>query len=112
MFYAVYENGAIDMKPTFEMLHKSEYTLFYARLHIVGSCKYYYLLNSKCETTPLQLNGCKLHSIIQRNECGFLYVEMEVERPRGEIEIVEIYRQKYFYFSPLTIAASVIRTMH
>ena len=112
MFFAVYENGAIDMKLSFEMLHKSGKILFYAQSQVVGSCKYYRLLNSKCESTPLALNGCKVHRIIQYDNHGELYVVLEVELSNGDVECVEVYRQYGFYFPPLTMVASVFRTIH
>ena len=112
MFFAVYENGAIEMKLSFEMLHKSDYILFYAKSQVVGSCKYYHLLNSKCEFSPLTLNGCKIYGIIQHDNHGKLYVELEVESPNRGVEKVEVYRQSGFYFPPLAVVASVIRAIN
>ena len=79
MFYAVYTNGATDMKPTFEMLHhSSEYILFFAKCHTDASCRHYYFLNSKGEIEPLTINGGKLISAIY-NFSTPPTIELEVE---------------------------------
>ena len=111
MFYAVYENGAIEMKFSFEELHKSEHILFYVKSHIDQSYKYYSLLNAKCETEPLALNGGKLYGIIQRDNCGRYSLEFDIETPSKGIERVEVYRQEGFYFPPLYIASLIIRNI-
>ena len=113
MFYAVYTNGAIDMKPTFEMLHhSSEHILFFAKCHTDASCRYYLFLNSKGETTPLIVNGGKLISAIYNFSAPPPTIELEVELPSREVERVEIYRQDNFYLPPLSIVAAAIRSIN
>ena len=111
MFLAVYENGAIDMKHSFEMLHKSGKILFFAQSQVATPHIYYNLINSKCELTPLELHGCKIHRIIQYKNQEEICVELEVESPNRGIEKVGIYRQPEFYINPLTVVVSVIRTI-
>ena len=113
MFYAVYTNGAIDMKLTFEMLHhSSEHILFFAKCHTDASCRYYLFLNSKGETTPLIVNGGKLISAIYNFSATSPTIELEVELPSREVERVEIYRQDNFYLPPLSIVAAAIRSIN
>ena len=113
MFYAVYTNGAIDMKPTFEMLHhSSEHILFFAKCHTDASYRYYLFLNSKGETTPLIVNGSKLISAIYNFSATPPTIALEVELPSREVERVEIYRQDNFYLPPLSIVAAAIRSIN
>ena len=113
MFYAVYTNGAVDMKPTFELLHhSSEDILFFAECHSDTSCRYYHFLNSQGETTLLTLNGCKLLSTIYKFSDTNPSIELEVERPSRGVERVEVYRQEGFYSPPLSIVASIIRDIN
>ena len=68
MFVAVYTNGCMIMQPTFDKLcHNTQDVLFYVKLYMLESCKYYYLLNSKGEICPLELNGGKLISIVYKH---------------------------------------------
>ncbi|MBR6655296.1 MAG: hypothetical protein IKL20_01655 [Alistipes sp.] len=109
MFYAVYRNGAIEMKPTFEMLHhSSEHIILFAKCHTYTSCKHYRFLNQQGETTILTLNGCKLLSVIYNISTPTPSIELEVERPSRGVERVEAYRQDGFYIPPLSIIAFVI----
>ena len=109
MFYAVYTNGAIDMKQTFEMLHhSSEHILFFAKCHTDTSCRYYLFLNSKGETAPLIVNGCKLISVIYNFSATPSTIALDIEQPNQGVERVEIYKQDKFYLSPLSIVAAVI----
>jgi hypothetical protein len=113
MFYAVYTNGATDMKPTFEMLHhSSEHILFFAKSHTDASCRHYLFLNSKGEIAPLIVNGGKLISIIYNFSAPSPTIELEVEQPNRGVERVEIYREDNFYFSPLSIVAAAIRSIN
>ena len=112
MFLAVCENGVVDMKPSFERLYKSEKILFFAQAQVAAPHIYYNLINSKCELTPLALNGCKIHRIIQYKNQGEMCVELEVESPDRGIEKVEVYRQSGFYISPITVVASIIGTIN
>ena len=113
MFYAVYTNGATEMKPTFEMLHhSSEHILFFAKCHTDASCRYYYFLNSKGEIAPLIVNGGKLISIIYNFSATTPTIELEVEQPGREVERVEIYRQDNFDLPPLSIVAAAIRSIN
>ena len=113
MFYAVYTNGATDMKPTFEMLHhSSEHILFFAKSHTDASCRHYLFLNPKGEIAPLIVNGGKLISAIYNFSAPPPTIELEVELPSREVERVEIYRQGNFYLPPLSIVASAIRSIN
>ena len=113
MFYAVYTNGATEMKPTFEMLHhRSEHILFFAKCHTDASCRYYLFLNSKGETAPLIVNGGKLISAIYNFSATPPTIALEVEQPSRGVERVEIYRQENFHLSPLSIVAAAIRSIN
>ncbi len=110
MYCAVYTNGAIDMKPTFEKLHhSSKYILFFVRITDCISCIYYHLLNIKGEISPLELNGCKLISIIEKHSTTSPIIAFEIELPDRGVEIVDVYEQQGFYFPPLSISASLIK---
>ena len=110
MYCAVYTNGAMDMKPTFEMLHhSSKYILFFVRITNFMSCRYYHLLNIKGEISPLELNGCKLISIIEKHSTTSPVIAFEIELPDRGVEIVDVYEQQGFYFPPLSISASLIK---
>ena len=112
MFYAVYINGATEMKPTFEMLHhRSEHILFFAKSHTDASCRHYLFLNSKGETAPLTVNGGKLISAIYNFSTPSTIV-LEIEQTSRGVERVEIYRQENFYLSPLSIVAAAIRSIN
>ena len=113
MFYAVYTNGATEMKPTFEMLHhSSEHILFFAKCHTDASCRYYYFLNPKGEIAPLIVKGGKLISAIYNFSATTPTIELEVEQPSREVERVEIYRQDNFDLPPLSIVAAAIRSIN
>ena len=113
MFYAVYTNGATEMKPTFEMLHhRSEHILFFAKCHTYASCRHYLFLNSKGETAPLIVNGGKLTSAIYNFSATPPTIALEVEQPSRGVERVEIYRQENIYLSPLSIVAAAIRSIN
>ncbi len=113
MFYAVYTNGATEMKPTFEMLHhSSEHILFFAKCHTDASCRYYLFLNSKGEIAPLIVNGGKLISIIYNFSAPPPTIELKVELPSREVERVEIYRQDNFDLPSLSIIATAIRSIN
>ena len=110
MYCAVYTNGAMDMKPTFEMLHhSSKYILFFVSITDCISCRYYHLLNIKGEISPLELNGCKLISIIEKHSTTSPVIAFEIELPDRGVEIVDVYEQQGFYFPPLSISASLIK---
>ena len=110
MYCAVYTNGAIDMKPTFEMLHhSSKYILFFVRITECISCRYYHLLNVKGEISPLELNGCKLISIIYKHSTTPPVIALELELPDRGVEIIDVYEYPGFYFPPLSISASLIK---
>ena len=110
MYCAVYTNGAMDMKLTFEMLHhSSKYILFFVRIINCISCRYYHLLNIKGEMSPLELNGCKLISIIEKHSTTSPVIAFEIELPDRGVEIVDVYEQQGFYFPPLSISASLIK---
>ena len=110
MYCAVYTNGAMDMKPTFEMLHhSSKYILFFVRITSCISCRYYHLLNIKGEISPLELNGGKLVSIIYKYSTTPPVIAFELELPDRGVEIVDVYEQQGFYFPPLSISASLIK---
>ena len=113
MFVAVYTNGCLIMQPTFEKLrHYTQDVLFYAKLYMSESCKYYYLLNSKGEICPLELNGGKLISIIYKHSVTPHIIAFELETPERGVEIVDIYEQQGFYFPPLSISASLIKHLN
>jgi len=110
MYCAVYTNGAMDMKMTFEMLHhSSKYILFFVRITNGISCRYYHLLNAKGEISPLELNGCKLISIIDKLSATPPVIAFEIETPDRGVEIVDVYVQKGFLFPPLSISATFIK---
>ena len=113
MFYAVYTNGATEMKSTFEMLHhSSEHILFFAKCHTDTSCRHYLFLNSKGEIAPLIVKGGKLISIIYNFSTTPPTIALEVEQPSRGVERVEIYRQDNFYLSPLSIVAAAISNIN
>lgn len=113
MFYAVYTNGVIDMKLTFEMLHhSSKHILFFAECHDDTSCRRYHFLNSHGESTYLTVNGGKLISIIYKNSITPRIIAFEIESPDRGVEIVDLYEEQGFYFPPLTISASLIRHLN
>ena len=113
MFYAVYTNGATEMKPTFEMLHhSSEHILFFAKCHTYASCRHYLFLNSKGETAPLIVNGGKLTSAIYDFSATPPTIALEIEQPNRGVERVEIYRQENFYLPPLSIVAAAIMSIN
>ena len=110
MYFAVYTNGAMIMQPTFEKLrHNTQDVLFYVRLYVLESCKYYYLLNSKGEICPLELNGGRLISIIYKHSTTPPVIAFEFELPDRGVEIVDVYEYPGFYFPPLSISASLIK---
>ena len=110
MYFAVYTNGAMIMQPTFEKLrHNTQDVLFYVRLYVLESCKYYYLLNSKGEICPLELNGGRLISIIYKHSTTPPVIAFEFELPDRGVEIVDVYEYPNFYFPPLSISASLIK---
>ena len=109
MFFAVYTNRCMIMQPTFEKLrHNTENVLFYVKLCILESCKYYYLLNSKGEICPLELNGGKLISIIYKHSATPSIIAFEIESPDRGVEIIDVYEQPNFYFPPLSISAALV----
>ena len=114
MFVAVYTNGCMIMQPTFEKLrHNTENVLFYVKLYMLESCKYYYLLNSKGEICPLELNGGKLISIVYKHSATPPTIAFELESPDRGVEIVDIiYEQQGIYFPPLSISASLIKHLN
>ena len=110
MYFAVYTNGTMIMQPTFEKLrHNTQDVLFYVRLYVLESCKYYYLLNSKGEICPLELNGGRLISIIYKHSTTPPVIAFELELPERGVEIVDVYEYPGFYFPPLSISASLIK---
>ena len=109
MFFAVYTNRCMIMQPTFEKLrHNTENVLFYVKLCILESCKYYYLLNSKGEICPLELNGGKLISIIYKHSATPPIIAFEIESPDRGVEIIDVYEEGGFYFPPLSISAALV----
>ncbi len=113
MFVAVYTNGCVIMQPTFEKLrHNTENVLFYVKLCILESCKYYYLLNPKGEICPLELNGGKLISIVYKHSATPPIIAFEIESPDRGVEIIDVYEQPNFYFPPLSISASLIKHLN
>ena len=113
MFYAVYTNGAVDMKPTFELLHhSSEDILFFAECSTDSSCKYYHFLHSKGESTYLTLNGGKLISIIYKHSTTPRIIAFEIESQDRGVEIIDLYEERGSYSPPLTISASLIRHLN
>jgi len=114
MFVAVYTNGCLIMQPTFEKLrHNTENVLFYVKLYMLESCKYYYLLNSKGEICPLELNGGKLISIVYKHSATPPIIAFELESPDRGVKIVDIiYEQQGIYFPPLSISASLIKHLN
>ena len=113
MYFAVYTNGCMIMQPTFdELRHNTENVLFYAKLYMFESCKYYYLLNSKGEICPLELNGGKLISIVYKHSATPHIIAFELESPDRGVEIVDIYEQQGIYFPPLSISASLIKHLN
>jgi hypothetical protein len=73
------------------------------------SCRYYHLLNIKGEISPLELNGCKLISIIEKHSATSPVIAFEIELPDRGVEIVDVYEQQGFRFPPLSISASLIK---
>ena len=109
MFFAVYTNRCMIMQPTFEKLrHNTDHVLFYVKLCILESCKYYYLLNSKGEICPLELNGGKLISIIYKHSTTPRIIAFEIESPDRGVEIIDVYEEGGFYFPPLSISAALV----
>ena len=113
MYYAVYTNGAIDVKQTFDMLHhSSKYILFFAKPFDDASCRYYYLLNVNGEICPLELNGGKLISIIYKYSDASYTIAFELELPDRGVEIIDVYEEENFHFPPLSISASLINRIN
>ena len=113
MYFAVYTNGTMIMQPTFEKLrHNTQNVLFYARLYVSESCKYYYLLNTKGEIYPLEFNGGKLISIIHKHSTIPAIIAFELELPDRDVEIIDVYEYLGFYFPPLSISASLIKHLN
>ena len=113
MYFAVYTNGTMIMQPTFEKLrHNTQNVLFYARLYVSESCKYYYLLNTKGEICPLEFNGGKLISIIYKHSTTPAVIAFELELPDRGVEIIDVYEYPNFYFPPLSISASLIKHLN
>lgn len=108
MFYAVYENGMVDMKTSFEMLHKSGKILFFAEEYEHRPYRYYYFIDINCHRVQLALNGCNLNCIIQHSENGIPCIELEIESPNYGIEKVEVYRQHPLFPQPLSQVSSII----
>ena len=113
MYFAVYTNGTMIMQPTFEKLrHNTKNVLFYVRLYVLESCKYYYLLNSKGELCPLELNGGRLISIIYKHSTTPPVIAFELELPDRGVEIIDVYEYPGFYSPPLSISASLIKHLN
>ena len=113
LYFAVYTNGTMVMQPTFEKLrHNTQNVLFYVRCDISESCKYYHLLNSKGEICPLELNGGKLISIIDKLSATSPMIAFEIESPNRGVDIIDVYEQQGFDFPPLSISASLIKHLN
>ena len=113
MYCAVYTNGTMVIQPTFDKLrHNTNNVLFYVRQCMSESCKYHYLLNSKGEICPLELNGGRLISIIEKHSTTSPVIAFEIELPDRGVEIVDVYEQQGFYFPPLSISASLIKHLN
>jgi len=109
MFYAVHENGMVDMKLEFEMLHKSGNILFFAESYNdYSDYRYYSFIDIHRQRVQLTLNGCKLNCIIRHFEDNISCIEFEVESPKYGIERVEVYRQYPLCSSYLSRTAYII----
>ena len=109
MFYAVHENGMVDMKLEFERLHKSGNILFFAESsNDYSYYKYYSFIDIYRQRVQLTLNGCKLNCIIRHFEDNIPCIEFEIESPNYGIERVEVYRQYPLCSSYLSRTAYII----
>ena len=108
MFYAVYENGAVVSRTSFEMLPQTEDILFYAKSEEVLSHTYYHILNTEGKINPLQLNKCKLIGIIQNNYNGYHCAILEFEIPKKGVEKLEIGKYEWEAEQPLSVTASIV----
>lgn len=109
MFYAVHENGMVDMKLEFERLHKSGNILFFAEDFDYGSYyMYYFFIDINLKRVQLTLNGCKLNCIIRHFEDNIPCIEFEIESPNYGIERVEVYREHPLFSFYLSRTAHII----
>jgi len=109
MFYAVYENGMVDMKQEFAQLHKSGNILFFATHYdYTPGYRYYYFIDIHLQSIHLQLNGCKLLCMIRHYEDDIPCMEFEVESPKYGIERVEVHRQHPLFSFYLSRVAHII----
>ena len=113
MFYAVHENGMVDMKLEFDRLHKSGNILFFAEDFDYGSYyRYYLFIDINLQRVQLALNGCKLNCIVRHFEDNIPCVEFEIESPNYGIERVEVYRQHPLFPFHLSRTADIISTIN
>ena len=103
MFYAVYTNGAVDMKPTFELLHhSSEDILFFAECSTDSSCRYYRFLNSHGLGIASYSYLFFIGRLLDRTPYQPIIIGIEVDIPyrRSAIPVklhISRYRFKYFF---------------
>ena len=113
MFYAIHENGIVDMKLEFERLHKSGNILFFAEDHDDDAYyKSYFFIDINRQRVQLTLNGCKLNRIIRHFEGAIPCLEFEIESPNHGIERVEVYKQHPLFSFYLSHIAHIIGTIN
>ena len=79
MFCAIYKNGAVIERDSFDILPKSEEVFFYVRSEGDKLRADYTIIDSHGEPTILQLNGCKLIGIALDNYQEYPYLKLEFE---------------------------------
>ena len=107
MFQAVYKNGAIVERSSFDMLPKSDEVLFYAKSEGNKSRTEYSIIDSYGEPRTLPLNGCKLIGCILNSYRGHPYIELEFEIYGLGVEKLQIWREEWQCDNPLSTVALI-----
>ena len=108
MFQAVYKNGAIVERSSFDMLPKSDEVLFYAKSEGNKSRTEYSIIDSYGEPRTLPLNGCRLIGCILNSYRGHPYIELEFEIYGIGVEKLQIWREEWQSKEPLSEIAHII----
>ena len=108
MFHAVYKNGVVVERSSFEMLPKSEEVLFFAKSEGDKSHTEYSIIDSCGEPITLTLNGCRLIGCELSDYQGYPYINLEFEISGHGAEKLQIWREEWKELGPLSTIAHII----
>ena len=112
MFCAVYKNGLVVEKDSFDMLPHSEEIIFYAQSEHTLLRTNYRILSSEGIIGSLPVKGCELISVMRGGSEVCPYVELAFKMTDNSIERIKAWKTEWDGYQSLSAVARIVEQIN